>query len=787
MLTPLNIDFSGRRGLLERYQGDLNDTTSQQNLRYTGGEGEYANGIFDPMKVLGYMSPSNAKFATLTGTTPVSSINSMQYDAFSDTAFMSEDGINILQLSGLDDTTLANYLTVTSGYTIKDSLLYEVNGSRALIYAIDSNDFVLGSFVGFKSLDTGTGAGLLNNNIESAGITPRAQYAFTDATGGAPKVTQSFISDDVPNLVFNLVRWRLRLDTWSGPFNIKVTLQAGHSASTSPYTARGAWAALTAYAINDTVTNGGQTYQCWAAHTSSAAGAGGDEPGVGSSYLTKWNIFGAPSGTALATSSNFLVSSTTLTFGDSQHHQDVYFQFPTPFTMTAGTQYWLVLEESGTSGNLFSVEGVASDGGSSPYTNGIGGKKLVNAATDYWYQIDGANEESWDFGIYSNRVDNWTSTVASGEFVVPTGQTPQWLYLADNGLVYWFVKNKVHVIDGGATGGIGGRIVEEALSFPSYTSVADVAETNSRMYIGVQSSNITTATDPRTFTGSIAGVYVWNRRSQLTNGGDFYPMPGVKEIKKLFQSSDGTVKAITVNNSGFTEIRGATGSQFGVLHTLEKDAYPHSRKSVSQIDDMTVWLGANGYFYGYGAVAAGEKDALYKLGYMGAEAGVGFASGSLLVGHKETTEPRSGIFYSWTDTTPAYKVQKWYPHGDGTINSVDQTGNQGNVYSQVYEFPSPIWVNYAHLFGAPIPDDGAGNSTTIGTVKVYLNKSASVSNTFTVTRKDMLDGFMFLPIDKKDVFAIQFEIEWSTTQTLGTYDLQPSRITAYYAETRKMK
>lgn len=49
-----------------------------------------------------------------------------------------------------------------------------------------------------------------------------------------------------------------------------------------------AWAALTAYAEGDIRSDGGNNYICWNAHTSSAAGAGGNEPGVGATYTTFW-------------------------------------------------------------------------------------------------------------------------------------------------------------------------------------------------------------------------------------------------------------------------------------------------------------------------------------------------------------------------------------------------------------------------------------------------------------------------------------------------------------------
>lgn len=53
---------------------------------------------------------------------------------------------------------------------------------------------------------------------------------------------------------------------------------------------KNAWVTATAYSVNDAVSDNNVAYVCISAHTSSAAGAGGDEPGVGASWATKWAV-----------------------------------------------------------------------------------------------------------------------------------------------------------------------------------------------------------------------------------------------------------------------------------------------------------------------------------------------------------------------------------------------------------------------------------------------------------------------------------------------------------------
>lgn len=660
------IDLSGQVGLLERHQGDLNDTSAIPNLRYLGEDGSFADGLFNPMKTYGYISPANNSFTSLTGTI-AAPINSIQYDATEDTLYFAEEGENILFLSGLDDLTLANYIAVDTGTTIKDMVLYEVNAQKSLMYLIDSNTALTttknsiagnggGMYIGFKTIDTTEGMSLIDKDIKASdsnyfeiNLCDVASQDF--ASYRFPKMAQEFDGGDVYGRKITGVSVALRRSSGTGVgITLKISIQSPATTSTAGFTARGAWATATSYAINDTVTDAGQTYQCYVAHVSAA----GNSPSSGSANEDFWNFFGAPDGTALA-STEFLLSD--IPELSSSANKRINFEFDTPVTGLNSGNYWLVIEEVGTNmtaGDRLSWIATINQEG---IYDGYQAKGFLDQATDIWKNLDtndpntGKGLDTFDFRLICNRDDNLTAytgtttnTATIGAFGVESGE-PGFLYLADNGILYWFQRNKVHTFDGSITGGPVGKASETVLQFPSYIVAADVAEARSRMYIGIQSSNNTSATDGKTFGANKIGVYVWDRRTQIQGQSDFYPCPGAREIKSLFTSSSGDVLAITISNSGFTEIRGINGNQYAVLHTFEKNGYPASRRGVSQVDNMSTWLGANGIFYAYGSVTNSQKKQLYKIGNITETVDGTFASGPVFVGHNEATEPRTALLF----------------------------------------------------------------------------------------------------------------------------------------------
>lgn len=829
-MAKLQIDISGRRGLVERHQGDVKDTTSQPNLRYLGEPGQFAEGIFDPIKKYGYLNPANNVHTNLTGTI-ADNIISIQYDPEGDVAYFAENGENILKLDGLDDISLANYLSIESGSTIKDMVLYEVNGKKALAYIIDTGTEALeikedtinsgnkneyfggvgGMTIGVSVLGTEDDDHFIeaqpSTPILNVGTGNFISNTLDDGTAKSTKLAQPFNSDEtIPSKKIRRVGLRLirRSGTGAG-ITLKLTLQKSDVISSSPYTNKGAWTDATSYSVNDVVAVSGTYYLCVVAHTSSTS----DRPETGANDGDYWNAFGsstnsqvaAPDGNAVATAtvsgSSIPDTTTGLTYSDITFNADTdtgietvpltWFDFGSDILLDIRDFYWLVLEEDGanmTSSDQYAwVSTVNNNSVYNPAASEKGWYSRHYDSDGVWYNDNPNNidvSESRYFVFARRRADDWSQKVAAGKFVVDTG-SETFLYLAENALLYWFVGNKVHTADGGITGGTFGRVNKDVLSFPSYLKAVDVTETRSRMYIGLTDAK--TSVTNRYRNGDNVGVFVWDRSSQVFGGTDFYRAPGARELKKIFRASTGDIFAITVGNSGFSELRAINGNRYDVIHTFEREGYPVGRRSVDQINGMSYWTGKNGIKYAFGSVAPGEALQLYKIGDESASYGANPVQGATAVLNEAAT-PETAVLSAWKDDTSS-KVAKWYPHGDGTLDSVAQTGNTGNVYTSVQEFPAPVNVRWGHIFFLPV--DGSSATTTAATIKVYYNKSATASKTFTVQYKDLSKGYFYMPLGKKNTYAIQFEIEFNNTATLGSYDFQPNRIVVDYDENKKKK
>lgn len=819
-MAKLIIDLSGQGGLLERHQGDLNSTSATPNLRYLGPDDALADGIYNPIKEYGFMNPAVNTYTTLTGTI-ATGINAIQYDPENDDLFFSEEGENILKLDGLADTSLTNYLSITSGDTIKDMEIYEVNGRRAICYVIDSGDTayeidqgtltastddyfggVGGMYVGFKMLDTddddvayesldGTGVAYTSASVTSN------QTTIDDGTNHATKMAQPFSTDILLSNKLDVVALKLVRYTGTGAgITMQISIQATADRNTAPYSYQGAWTNSTAYSVNDTVLHNGVTFVCIAAHTSTAAT---DEPEVGSGTEDKWQRFGAPDGTAIATAT---VDATTIpddsvlltgldATGDSnvQAMPFTLFKFSSDVSLSANSIYWIVLEESGsnmTSGDEIGWFSTVNnnaiyepDTANGKYAKRYGPNPAGPGASNQWENHnanDQGQAESSEFKIGRRRVDDWSMNFASGHFIQQPGQET-FLHKGDNGLLYWVTNNAIHSLDGSLTGGQTGRVSKNLIRFADYTNVVDLAETRGRMYIGVQTSDETTSSDDRTYTSNRAGMFVWDRRTQVLGSQDFFPVPSAKEIKSVFTTSKGDVKCITVSSTGFSEIRGLNNGQYQTIQTFEKDGYPQSRRGVTRMDGLTTWLGANGILYGYGSVVPGSPERLYKLADMSAEANAGLTTGPIYLGHEEASEPRLGMFMAWTDSDPSYIVQKWFPNGDGTIGSDAQKANPGNVYSKVFSLPSFSTLRYMNLLFAPGTNTGA---TEIADLKCYYNMSTTPAWSKTLTQDDIVRGFLEKEINKPNINHVQFEIEWKTAPTLGVDTFRPMYIELDY-------
>jgi hypothetical protein len=372
----------------------------------------------------------------------------------------------------------------------------------------------------------------------------------------------------------------------------------------------------------------------------------------------------------------------------------------------------------------------------------------------------------------------------SGEISPPIieGDGVSFLQKADNGFMYWITNNRVHKLDGGSTGGTMGRVTPDVLVFPDYLNVIDAVDTNSLMYLGVQSTSTSGFTDKRTFGADTMGIYQWDRQSTVANTRNFIPIYGAREIRRVFVNADGDLRVITIGEDGFTEIRGITNGRLQVFKRLGREAYPARRDSVDTMNNLVTWLGADGVVYALGKLVPGASEALYKIGKLNGYTGT-LVSGVLISGN-ESAAMTQGLLMSWTDNS-SKKLQRWYPHGVGTINGVAQLGQQGNVYSVNKVLPYLSDVH--HLMITCAPYGQGGGSTTVATLKFYKNMETTPFMTKTVTRADIKKGYLSYEINKSYINAFQIEVEHPTDQTLGSNDFLPAFAVLDYTATPTIK
>lgn len=398
---------------------------------------------------------------------------------------------------------------------------------------------------------------------------------------------------------------------------------------------------------------------------------------------------------------------------------------------------------------------------------------------------------------FSSPDPDWSTNVPVGQSatIFARGVYSRLVFvLADNGFLYVLDGRRVHKIDGTDTGGTDGTITEEVLRFIAGTVLVDGIDLRGKMYLGLHLlSNFDTKTnsiDTKTM-NMFVGIYVWNRSSTSAAMQDFIPISGAKEIKSLHKLQ-GVPVCFTMSTDGYTQLRMWNGTEFKVVQTLGSNAYPaYRRHSVHEGGENIIWLGNDGKIYSYGKFENGLENALYILGDMSTHVtnGQTYSGSGVFIAANATETVTSGnqaqplaFYLSFTDTGGNH-MKKWYPYSTETVASVEQKGHQGDVYTLVKYLPDMSTAKYVDIRCAPT---GTGTET-IATIKYYFNGSASVGMTKAITKDQASRGYVRHELNKPYINAIQMEIEFSTTNTLGSgNDFRPSiAVLDYQATTTK--
>lgn len=149
-MAKLSIDLSGMSGLAPRFYGDKPYAAANPQLRHFGKQHQMADGIYNPVSLLGCISPANNTTKAVTGTTPFLLTSAIAVPqrlvaATTDAIFFADEATTgttgkIMNLDTAVDTSLdqAYEIPVFGGpdqYSkSEDFALYQVNGIRKIFF-----------------------------------------------------------------------------------------------------------------------------------------------------------------------------------------------------------------------------------------------------------------------------------------------------------------------------------------------------------------------------------------------------------------------------------------------------------------------------------------------------------------------------------------------------------------------------------------------------------------------------------------------------------------------------
>lgn len=157
-MSKLFIDVTGRQGLAPKFNGDMNDTTGRPQLRYLGKAGQSAQGIFNPLRNYGYMSPSTDSFVSITesdgGADFTTVMRASIYDSNSQDYFLGDKEGTLWYGDDATDLVLSKAVKCPGTTpSITDLEIYQVNGVRKLFYCYINST---GSDIGISNMPFGS-------------------------------------------------------------------------------------------------------------------------------------------------------------------------------------------------------------------------------------------------------------------------------------------------------------------------------------------------------------------------------------------------------------------------------------------------------------------------------------------------------------------------------------------------------------------------------------------------------------------------------------------------------
>lgn len=204
----LQIDLSGRKGLADKYYGDVNnfgysgdvDAGSPQN-RINAKPGEVAGGIYNPIRKYGFLSPSVGTLYDFdTNPTDIYLISATRYDSLGNKAYYltgitgTANPPGLQRIDGIDSTVVNVDRTMPASTTFGGSLeiytLYDgTSVNRCLFYSYLSSS---GWRIGTKQLDNNTSGSGINTFVDNwLGTSGSVTGTFQPPSSGECKMVVS--------------------------------------------------------------------------------------------------------------------------------------------------------------------------------------------------------------------------------------------------------------------------------------------------------------------------------------------------------------------------------------------------------------------------------------------------------------------------------------------------------------------------------------------------------------------------------------------------------------------
>lgn len=762
-MAQLIFDLSGRAGLSPFFWGDVDTVVPSPHRILTSGKDQMAAGRFNPYLRDGYLAPITT--TTETVSVPVGivdNLHSVEYDIANNKVFYADNSYNVWSLDSTTDTSLTSENEITSapslGFhceSIHDLQMYELNGVQKLFY----------SGVGSPANYTKTAQPFALSG-PAAGQSHAAM--MIKPSGNAMPVVAG--SDFI-------------LDSASGTTLTKsVTVPAGSNRAMLIYV----WYEGSSTTV--TATLGAQSFSSVATYTSSI-GPNLEvlelpAPTAGAGTLT---VTYASARTNRICEIVFLTGVDQTTVSVANHTSGV--NFTTILTSTQTTERLAYRYGITIYGCFWGTHDVDVFNRFTEISNRnhtlIGSYTLVGK-TGIWVDYNGYSILSGIVGATTIEEASWSTAGAVGAFIHKPLGGRSFVRAADNGFAYLFADNSVHKMDGGFSGGSAGAVTKNVLLFPEYMSITDAIDYRSNMFIALHTYRVDqNVVGMNTFTGK-CGIYTWDKSSVKFSSGDYVEIAGAREIKKLYISPDGVMKAITISNDGLTELRqfgynDSGGVVYNVVGTLNVGSSPKYHDGLTIANNMAVWLGNDGTLYSERGNRITKLFVLKETGTTTDSLVNNIQSGTVFYGYGTATggdtfrTNKQAITMTYYNGVEDIRIRRIYPFSFNGPSGSAQATAQGDVYTEVNYIPVTSFVKSLRVYNAPIAGSG---TDVVATVKLYFNQSTTPSlptgMTKSITKDEAKRGYVDFKINSHNIHAIQLEVEWNTSISYGTDLYLPS-------------